>query len=196
MGEGEIYLLPDRHGDYQHLKNKLLGVKHYSRHFYVSIVLDLIAPLWRKYHAWFRDKGTEAQRGHPDPKVYAFPLYLPQTRTDPISLAIGWLLNVLLAHMPFWQMSTKPLLCAKTSPGSWLCIEEQKRFDPCPQGVSGHRNQLYYFLTQECLFCSFRPGYPHFRPLFGSCDNDQILSKIIWKLNISLSYSTSPLKGY
>ena len=91
-------------------KSQTGRVKHYSRHFYVSIVLDHIATLWGSYHPWFRDIGTETQRGHHDSNVYVFPLYLPQTLTDPISLATGWLLNGQLAHIPIKQIHTKSLL--------------------------------------------------------------------------------------
>lgn len=146
--------------------------------------------------AGFKDKETEAQRDHPNPRFHAFPLYLPQTQSNPFSghwLTTYWSID---SHTHPTSVYRAFPLC-QNPPGSWVCSDERtKQAWPLPQGTRGPGLAPLFPNPTVSLSLITRAGNPHFKPIFGNSDNDQMLSKITWMLKISLSCCTSSLKNY
>lgn len=152
-------------------------------------------PLWRRHYAWFTDKETEAQRGPSDPKFLTCYYICPDT--DWFYFSGYWLTsNWSISSDTIQQMYTEALLCAKTFPGIWLCSEERKGLGPALRYPLGSGTGSTVSYPRESLSFITQAGNPHFKSLFGNCGNDQIFSKITWKLNISLSYPTFLLRDY
>ena len=154
------------------------------RHFFMSIPFDLTASLWGRCYAWCRDGETEAQRGHPDPKFDAFILYLPRHRL--ISLAICWLVTSLLVHTHSTNVYRDSPLCQ--NPSRELSLQWwTKEVWLLPSGSQWALEPAA--LVPNPAVSRSSPGLRDPTPnCFLETDNDQILNKITWKHNTSLSY--------
>lgn len=139
----------------------------------------------------FRDKGTEAMRGHPDPISTIF-------ASD---INASYFFGHWLAPQQYISSHTHstciPSLFFMSIPSGELGLQQWiKRLDPTFRGpVVTESSPTNSNLTVSLLLRT-RTGNRYFKPLFWSSDRNHILNKITWKLNNNLSYSTPSLKGY